>query len=175
MASEEDPAGGSSDVGSDVCVVPDLLPTAVSVRTVVAEKWMEWFVLDLVECPFVSRTSAVVRTFGPAVSEEYSPVVLAGECLTCRWLSQIQRECLSYRSPVVSSRPYFWVKVALDVVGLGVGPPCLQVDSEDTLLALIDEQAQSVRAAPGYNPGGWICRGGASPETDRAFGSGKGW
>ena len=39
---------------------------------------MEWFVLDLVECPSVSRTSAVARTFGPAVSEEYSPVVLAG-------------------------------------------------------------------------------------------------
>ena len=46
-------------------------------RTVVAEKWMDRFVLDLVECPSVSRTSAVARTFGPAVSE-YSPVVLAG-------------------------------------------------------------------------------------------------
>ena len=78
LASGEDPAGGSLDVGSDVCVVPDPLPTAVSVRTVVAEEWMDWFVLDLVECPSVSRTSAVARTFGPAVSEEYSPVVLAG-------------------------------------------------------------------------------------------------
>ena len=29
-------------------------------------------------CPSVSRTSAVARTFGPAVSEEYSPVVFAG-------------------------------------------------------------------------------------------------
>ena len=124
LASGEDPAGGSSDVGSDVCVVLDPLPTAVSVRTVVAEEWMDWFVLDLVECPSVSRTSAVARMFGPAVSEEYSPVVLGGgwgggrlhtpwswysqiqrECLTCRWLSQIQRECLSCRSPVVSSRP----------------------------------------------------------------------
>ena len=47
-------------------------------RTVVAEKWMDWFVLDLVECPSVSRTSAVARTFGSAVSEEYSPVVFAG-------------------------------------------------------------------------------------------------
>ena len=47
-------------------------------RTVVAEKWMDRFVLDLVECPSVSRTSAVARTFGPAVSEEYSPVVLDG-------------------------------------------------------------------------------------------------
>ena len=41
LASEEDPAGGSSDVGSNVCVVPDLLSTAVSVRTVVTEKWMK--------------------------------------------------------------------------------------------------------------------------------------
>ena len=58
LASGEDPAGGSSDVGSDICVVPDPLPTAVSMRTVVAEKWMDRFVLDLVECPSVSRTSA---------------------------------------------------------------------------------------------------------------------
>ena len=63
LASGEDPAGGSSDVGSDVCEVPDPLPTAVSVWTVVSEEWMDWFVLDLVECPPVSRT------FGPAVSE----------------------------------------------------------------------------------------------------------
>ena len=78
LASSEDPAGGSSDVGSEICVVPDPLPTAVSVRTVVAEKWMDRFVVDLLECPSVSRTSAVARTFGPAVSEEYSPVVFTG-------------------------------------------------------------------------------------------------
>ena len=64
--------------GSDVSVVQDPIPTAVSVRTVVAEKWMDRFVLDLGECSFVSRTSAVARMFGPAVSEEYSPVVFAG-------------------------------------------------------------------------------------------------
>ena len=56
LASGEDPAGGSSDVGSDVCMVPDPLPTAVSIRTVVAEKRM-----DLLECPSVSRTSPDVR------------------------------------------------------------------------------------------------------------------
>ena len=78
VASDDDPAGESSDVGSDVCVVPDPIPTAVSVRTVVTEKWMDRFVMDLVECPSVSRTSTVARTFGPAVSEEYSPVVFAG-------------------------------------------------------------------------------------------------
>ena len=78
LASGDDPAGRSSDVGSDVCVVQDPMPTAISVRTVVADKWMDRFVLDLVEGPSVSRTSAVARTFGPAVSEEYSPVVFAG-------------------------------------------------------------------------------------------------
>ena len=30
-------------------------------------------------------------------------------------------------------------KVAFDVVGLGVGPPCLRVDSEEILLTLTDE------------------------------------
>ena len=78
LASGDDPARRSSDVGSDVCVIQDPIPTAVSVRTVVTEEWMDRFVLDLVECPSVSRTSAVARTFGPAVSEEYSPVVFDG-------------------------------------------------------------------------------------------------
>ena len=32
----------------------------------------------------------------------------------------------------------FLGKVALDVVGLGVGPPCLRVDLEETLLTLMD-------------------------------------
>ena len=46
----------------------------------------------------------------------------------------------------------FLGKVVLDVVGLGVGPPCLRVESEDTLLTLIDERTQSVHAAPGVTP-----------------------
>ena len=78
LASGDDPAKESLDVGSDVCVVSDSMPTVVSVRTVVTKEWMDRFVMDLVECPSVSRTSAVARTFGPAVSEEYSPVVFAG-------------------------------------------------------------------------------------------------
>ena len=32
-----EPARGSSEVGRDVCVVPDLLPTPVSMRTVLAD------------------------------------------------------------------------------------------------------------------------------------------
>ena len=42
----------------------------------------------------------------------------------------------------------FWGKVAFDVVGLGVGPPCLRVDSEETLLTWTDERAPLARAAP---------------------------
>ena len=78
LASGDDPAKESSVIGSDGCVVSDSMPTAVSVQTVVTEKWMDRFVMDLVECLSVSRTSAVARTFGPAVSEEYSPVFVAG-------------------------------------------------------------------------------------------------
>ena len=42
---------------------------------------MDRFVVDLVEYPSVSRTSAVARTFGPTVSEEYCPGFFAGEWL----------------------------------------------------------------------------------------------
>ena len=44
LVSGDDPARGSSDVGSDVFVVSDTRQTAVSVRTVVTEKWMDRFV-----------------------------------------------------------------------------------------------------------------------------------
>ena len=88
------------------------MPTVVSVRTVVTEEWMDRFVMDLVECPSVSGTSAVARTFGPAVSEEYSPVVFdggGGLPMHTPWLSlsQIQREYLSCLLPFVSSQPFF--------------------------------------------------------------------
>ena len=46
----------------------------------------------------------------------------------------------------------FLGKVALDVVGLGVVPSCLRVDSEETLLTLIDDRAQLARAASGVTP-----------------------
>ena len=87
LSSRREPAGISSEVCSDVCVVPDLLPAAVSVRTAVAEVWMERFVLVPEACPVVSMTNTVARTFGPSQIQR--------ECLSCRWLSQIQRECRS--------------------------------------------------------------------------------
>ena len=45
LSSGREPAGIVSEVGSEVCVIPELLPVAVSVKTVVAEVWMEKFVL----------------------------------------------------------------------------------------------------------------------------------
>ena len=42
----------------------------------------------------------------------------------------------------------FLGKVALDVVGLGIDPPCLRVDSKETDF----NGAQLVRAAPGVTP-----------------------
>ena len=77
LTSDDDPEDRSSDVDDEDGVFRDPIPTVVSVRPEVTEKWMDRFVVDLVECPSVSRTSAVARTFGPAVSEEYSPVVFA--------------------------------------------------------------------------------------------------
>ena len=38
------------------------------------------------------------------------------------------------------------------MVGLGVGPPCLRLDSEETLPALIDERAEMNCTAPGVTP-----------------------
>ena len=55
LAPVDDSARRSSDVDSESCVIQDPIPTAVSVRTVVAEEWMDRFVLDLVECPVVAR------------------------------------------------------------------------------------------------------------------------
>ena len=157
----DDPAKESSDVGSDVCVVSDSMPTAVSVRTVVIEEWMDRLVMDLVECPSVSKTSALTRTFGPAVSEEYSPVVFAGgggggvEVADAYPLVVIKSNTARISVlPVAGSKfpAVFWGKATFDVVGLGVGPPCLRVDSEGTLLTLIDERAQLTHAPPGVTP-----------------------
>ena len=91
-----------------------------------------------------------------AVTEEYSSVVFAGGGrfpMHTRWLSlsQIQREYLSCLLPVVSSRPFFWGRSPL-IGQSGIGPPCLRVDSEETLLTVINERAQLARAAPGVTP-----------------------
>ena len=131
LAPDDDPARRSSDVGSNACV-QNQIPTVVSVRTVVAEKWMDRFVLDLVECSSVSRTSAVAWTFGPAVSEEYSPVVFAGGA-----------GADAYPLVVVESdtaQVFFWGRSPLMWLAWAI------------LLTLTEERAQLARAAPGVTP-----------------------
>ena len=65
--------------------------------------------MDLEECPSVSRTSAVARTFGLVVSEEYSPVVFAGgEVADAYPLVVIKSDTARVSVlPVVSSWPFF--------------------------------------------------------------------
>ena len=75
VASDDDPAGESSDVGSDVYVVPGS-DTDRSIRADSSYRKVDGPVCH--RPGRVSRTSAVARTFGPAVSEEYSPVVFVG-------------------------------------------------------------------------------------------------
>ena len=78
LTSDVDPEDRNSEVDGEDGVFQDTIPEVVSVRPEVTEKWMDRFVVDLVESLSVSRKIAVARTFGPAVSEEYSPVVFAG-------------------------------------------------------------------------------------------------
>ena len=135
---------------------------------------MEKFVLVPEACPVVSMTSTVVWTFGPALSEEYSPVVLAGggggavavacplavvESDTARVSVLPMVESDTVRVSVLpfagSELPaVFFGKVALDVVCLGVGPPCLQLDSEEILLVLLDERGEMSCTVPGVTPDG---------------------
>ena len=75
VTSDDNPEDISLDVDDGDDMFQDSIPTVVSVTPEVTEKRMDRFVVDLVEDPSVSRTSAVARTFGLAVSEEYSPVV----------------------------------------------------------------------------------------------------
>ena len=113
---------------------------------------MDEIVLVPEMAPIVYMKSAVVPTFLPALFEVCSLAVLAGGSLLrqprWQWLSQSQRECLSYRMLEVNfqrflmRRPAYEVgNGALDVVGLSVGQSCLRMDSEDTLPALQDERS----------------------------------
>ena len=77
LISGREPAEIVSEVGSDVCVVPNQLPVVVSVETVVEDAVMEKVVLVQETCPVVSMT------FGPVLCEVYSPVVLAGGGVSC--------------------------------------------------------------------------------------------
>ena len=170
LTSDDNPEDRSLDVDDGDDVFQDSIPTVVSVRPEVTEKWMDRFVVDLVECPSVSRTSAAARTFGPAVSEAYSPIVffLGGGGCRCIPLVVVESDpaVVSDLHAVVSDSDrsvlpvagfefpaVFLGKVAFDAVGMGVGPPCFRVDSEEALLKRTDERALLARAAPGATPG----------------------
>ena len=118
-ASDDDPAGRSSDASS-IASVQNQIPTVVCVQTVVLEKWMDRFVFGLVECLSPSRTSAVARTFGPAVSEEYSPVVFAGGGGGCRCIPPGRRR-VRHGSGV-------WPTVGRIRCSSGVCPACCRLE-----------------------------------------------
>ena len=171
LTSDYDAEDRCSDVDGEEGIFQDPMPEVVSVRPEVTEKWMDRFVVDLVESPSVSMKGAVARTFGPAVSEEYSPVVFAGRAVADAYPLVVvvsDSALVSGLRPVVSDPALSGTarvsvppvagyefpaallgKVAFDAVGLGVGPPCFRVDSEDALLKQTDERALLARAAPG--------------------------
>ena len=152
--------------------MPDIQATAVSVRTVVAEKWMDRFVLDLVECPSVSRTSAVAWTFGPAVSEEYSPVFFCwgGEVADAYPLVVVESDTarvsglqlVESDTAQISVLPVAGCKfpaVFLGKVALGCGWsgrwPAVSPSGLGGNLADFDRRASPIGScSPGRNPGG---------------------
>ena len=122
LASDDDPARRSLDVGGDVCVIQDPIPTAVSVRTEVTEEWMD-------------RYSPVVFA-GGEVADAYPLVVIESDTARVSGLQLVKSDTARVSVLPVAGCKFpavFLRKVALDVVGLGVGPPCLRVDSEETL------------------------------------------
>ena len=161
LTSNYDPEDRCSNVDGEEGVFQDPILEVVSVRPEVAENWMDRFVVDLVESLSVFRKSAVARTFGPAVSEEYSPVVFTGAVVVesdsalvsdlrpvvsdpalVSALRLVVSETAQVSVPPVAGCEFpaaLLGKVALDAVGLGVGPPCFQVDSENALQKRTDK------------------------------------
>ena len=134
-------------------------------ETVVDDMVMEKFVLVPEVCPVGSMTSAAEPTFLPALSEVYSPVVLAGGGGVV---------AAAYPLAVVESDPAVFVgKVTLDVAGLRVGPSCLRMDSEEALQALLTRAKRDEFYRSGCDPERWTFGGGTSSGAVRAFGSGN--
>ena len=178
-------AGGSPPADIDICVVPDVLPTVISVKTVVSDKSMEIDTPDAVVSrlevtsgsppaeidisggPDVLQTVVSVTTGmsdwrteintsgGGEIADAYPLVVVESDTAQVSGLQMAKSDTARVSVLPVAGCKFPAVslgKVALDVVGLGVGPPCLRVDSEETLLTLTDERAQSARAALGISP-----------------------
>ena len=84
LTSDDDPEDRSSDFNGEDGVFQDPIPTVVSVRSEVAEKWMDRFGVDLVECPSVSRTSAVAERSGQPCLRSIPLLFLLGGGGGCR-------------------------------------------------------------------------------------------
>ena len=84
LTSDYDPVDRCSDIDGEEGVFQYPIPEVVSVQPEVTEKWMDRFVVDLVESLSVSRKSAVARTFGPAVLRSIPLLFLLGGWLQMR-------------------------------------------------------------------------------------------
>ena len=154
-ASDDDPAGWSSD-SSSVVSVQNQIPTVVCVQTVVSEKWMDRFVFGLVECLSVSRTRSIPLLFllggGGAVADAYPLVVVESDTGQVSGLQLVESDAAQVSVLPVAGCKFQAVslgKVAFDLVGLGDGPPCLR-DFAD-----FDRRTSPVGScSPGRNPGG---------------------
>ena len=143
LASDDNPEDRSLDVDDEDGVCQDSIPTVVSIQPEVTEEWMDRFVVDLVECPSVSRTSAVAGRSGRPCLRSIPLLFLLGAVADACPLVVVESD-----SAQVSGLQL----VGFDAVGLGVGPLCLRVDLEEALLKRIEERAPLACAAPGATP-----------------------
>ena len=124
LASDDDPEDRSSDVGDEAGVFQDRMPTVVSVRPEVTKKWMDRFVVDLVERPSVSRTSIPLLSLlggGGAVADAYPLLIVESDSAQVSGLQLVESDTAQVSVlqlvgsdtarvsvlPVVSSPPFF--------------------------------------------------------------------
>ena len=122
LTSDDDPEDISSDVDGEDGVFQDPIPDVVSVRPEVTEKWMDWFVVDLVESPSVSRKSAVARTclrsipllfllWGGGVADVCPLVVVVSDPALMSVLQLVESDTARVSVPPVAGckfRQFFW-------------------------------------------------------------------
>ena len=91
---------------------------------------------------------------GGAVADAYPLVVVEPDPAVVSGLRAVVSDSDRSVLPVAGFEfpAVFWGKVAFDAVGLGLGPPCFRVDSEETLQKPTDERALLARAVPGATP-----------------------
>ena len=92
---------------------------------------------------------------GGAVADAYPLVVVESDPAVVSGLRTVVSDSARSVLPVAGFEfpAVFLKKVAFDAVGLGVGPPCFRVDSEEALLKRTDERALLALCCPGCDPG----------------------